>query len=109
MVNPPKYAMRYGRTEPWKGTWVTPRQLEYLEAIETHWRKYMRAPTLREMAAQLGISHSAVTGMYERLKRRKLITQDYVSMRRAGTLRTSQLKVRVVKGGMMLAWNRGEL
>lgn len=108
MVIDAKTAHRYGWTEPWDGTLVTPRQLDYLQAIESHWREHMRAPTLRELGARLGPSKNAVHEVIRRLRGKGLVTWDRGETKRSRTLRTTRLRVAVVKGGMAVFWDGGK-
>lgn len=87
--------------EEFDGIRVTKRQLECLEAIESYWREYFEAPTLRDLGIDLGITHRGVDFLIRGLKKAGLV-EDVEC--RSRTLKTKRMKISVVKEGMFIFW-----
>ena len=90
-------------TEEFDGVRVTKRQLECLEAIESYWREYFEAPTLRDLGIDLGITSRGVDDILNRLKDIGLIER---SNRRSRILKTKRINVSVGKKGMFIFWEK---
>jgi len=102
-----KVIYTYGRNIPWGHQMITQRQYEYLEAINSFHRKNLRAPTLRELAKELGdLSKEGVRHMLQKLKQRGLVVWEADCAR---TLRTTGFKRKIVyggrRGGYIMFWD----
>ena len=103
---------RYGRTERWCGVPVTYRQYQYLEAINSLWRKNLRSPTLQEIADEVGVvSRAAAFNMVSLLKRKRLVSYDgrnKTTRTLNGTLFTLGFDVMVSNGVCFMKWRLDE-
>jgi Mn-dependent DtxR family transcriptional regulator len=83
------------------GQRVTPRQAEVYEAILSLWRRKLRPPTLRELAAVLEVTSTAVYWHVRDLKKLGLVTYPPKTRR---TLTTPHIRVQLTPTGAMLFW-----
>jgi hypothetical protein len=90
-------------TEEFDGIRVTKRQLECLEVIESYWREYCEAPTLRDLGIDLGITYRGVDCIIQGLKKVGLV--ENVD-RRSRTLRTKRMKMSIGKDGTFIFWDK---
>jgi hypothetical protein len=74
----------------WDGVEVTARQVEYLVSIESWWKEYKHAPSIRELAVDLDNTWAPVKRMVDKLYDMGLVTFNRYEIR---TLRTTRMDV----------------
>jgi DNA-binding MarR family transcriptional regulator len=82
-------AMTNKDTLTFNGVEVTPRQIDYLHAIEEFWASNIYAPYIKEIAWTLGVIPGTAERMIKKLKAKGLVTSVKDKLRTLRTTRTN--------------------